>query len=202
MRIRCLVWQVTSSPAAVLAVSGFAVMAGLPACNGQQPARLEFEAASIKPHPPSDGSLHVSIAGGHGRISYTNVTVRALTKEVRVYSLVVAKGGAKLTAHTGEGDSSNRINNGSGKASVNSTNVSMASFAGILAGRLDRVVIDDTGLKGGYDLKLEWAPNPAPDSAEPSLFTALREQLGLKLESAKGPVEIIVIDNIERPSEN
>ena len=88
MRIRCLVWQVTSSPAAVLAVSGFAVLAGLPACNGQQPARLEFEAASIKPHPPSDGSLHVSIAGGHGRISYTNVTVRALIRKaygLRVY---------------------------------------------------------------------------------------------------------------------
>lgn len=127
------------------------------------------------------------------------------TKEAQVYALTITRGEAKLTAtHAGEGDTSANVSTGkgSGKASIVSTNVSMPNFAGLLSRRLDRAVIDHTGLKGGYDFRLEWAPNPAADSAEPSLFTALQEQLGLKLESTKSPVEIIVIDNIERPSEN
>jgi uncharacterized protein (TIGR03435 family) len=124
------------------------------------------------------------------------------TKELQVYSLLAAKTGAKLAPHSGEGDSSNNISNGSGKSSVTSTNVSMESFANILGGRLDHVVIDHTGLKGAYDIKLHWSPDPAADSTEPSLFTALQEQLGLKLETTKGPVEIIVIDNLEKPTEN
>jgi len=78
----------------------------------------------------------------------------------------------------------------------------MRVLASTLGGRLDRMVIDNTGLTGGYDLTLEWAQNPSADSTEPSLFTALQEQVGLKLESTKAPVEIIVIDNIDRPSEN
>jgi uncharacterized protein (TIGR03435 family) len=124
------------------------------------------------------------------------------TKEMQVYALGVAKTGTKLTAHAGAGDNSTGINNGPAKTTMKSINISMSVFAGTLGGRLDRMVIDNTGLTGGYDLTLEWAPNPSPDSTEPSLFTALQEQLGLKLESTKAPVEIIVIDNIERPSEN
>jgi len=123
-------------------------------------------------------------------------------KDASVYSLLPARTGVKLTAHEGEGDSSNNISVGSGKASITSTNVKMASFADLLSGRVDRVVIDHTGLSGGYDLKLTWAPDPGPESTEPSLFAALEEQLGLRLESTKGPVDIIVIDSMERPSEN
>jgi uncharacterized protein (TIGR03435 family) len=124
------------------------------------------------------------------------------TKEMQIYSLTVAKGGARLTAHAGEGDSSTHISNGSGKSSVSSTNISMPRLASLLGGRVDRMVVDNTQLAGGYDVKLEWAPNPSAESTEPSLFTALQEQLGLKLESTRGPVEIIVIDNLDRPSEN
>ncbi len=90
----------------------------------------------------------------------------------------------------------------------------------MLSGVLARPVLDKTGLHGVYDFKLEWAPEPgedvlaalglpsrpeAPppvDSSRPSIFTAVQEQLGLRLESRKGPVEIIVIDHAERPSEN
>jgi uncharacterized protein (TIGR03435 family) len=85
--------------------------------------------------------------------------------------------------------------------------------------RLDRTIFDKTGLTGKYDFELKWAPDEAPppitggtqgglpmnDAATdpgPSLFTALQEQLGLKLEPQKGPVDVIVIDHIERPSEN
>ena len=80
-----------------------------------------------------------------------------------------------------------------------------------LAQVVGRVVVDKTGLNGSYDLKLRWTPanapppmlNGAPDpNAPPDLFTAIQEQLGLKLESAKGPVQVLVVDHIERPTEN
>jgi len=83
----------------------------------------------------------------------------------------------------------------------------MEMLAGALAGQLGRPVIDRTGLAGAFDFKLEWTPDAAqadaaPVDAGPSLFTALQEQLGLKLESTKAPAEVIVIDHVERPSEN
>ena len=78
---------------------------------------------------------------------------------------------------------------------------------------LGRNVIDRTGLTGAWDVHLKWAvdtlsapagPNTTPPSEVigPSIFTALQEQLGLKLESARGPVEVLVIDHVERPSAN
>jgi uncharacterized protein (TIGR03435 family) len=98
--------------------------------------------------------------------------------------------------------------------------ISMASFAQGLSRQLGRPVLDQTGLKGKYDYSLEYVedqthgamlkgpeggagPDSAPpDSSGPSIFTAIQEQLGLKLESTKGPVEILIIDHIEKPSEN
>src|SRR5207253_1860115 len=91
-----------------------------------------------------------------------------------------------------------------------------------LSQQLGRSVVDKTGLKGNYDFTLHWAPDqtqgamfkgpegaipetasgPPPDTSGPSIFTAIQEQLGLKLESTKGPVEMIVIDHVERPSED
>jgi uncharacterized protein (TIGR03435 family) len=69
-------------------------------------------------------------------------------------------------------------------------------------------VLDRTGLSGNYDFSLRWTPEsldggtPSPEASGPSIFTALQEQLGLKLESATGPVQTLVVDHIERPSEN
>jgi uncharacterized protein (TIGR03435 family) len=87
----------------------------------------------------------------------------------------------------------------------------MDAFAVQLMGNTgtERIVVDRTGLTGAYDFKLDWsAQGPQASAADgsepagPTIFTALQEQLGLKLESAKAPVEIIVIDHAERPSEN
>ena len=95
----------------------------------------------------------------------------------------------------------------------------MATLVRMLSGRLGRPVLDKTGLMGKYDFRLEFAadqsqapvfgggdgggaPLPAADPSGPSIFTAVQEQLGLKLESGKGPVEIIVIQHAEKPSEN
>ena len=79
------------------------------------------------------------------------------------------------------------------------TKMSLPDFAGTLSGYTGRIVIDKTGLQGGFDFKFEWSPQ---DPNAPSIFTAIQEQLGLKLEPAKGPVEFLIIDHAEKPSEN
>jgi uncharacterized protein (TIGR03435 family) len=144
------------------------------------------------------------------------------TRELPIYALVVAKGGPKLTPAANTGKDSFRMG-GTSNGTTNelvATDASMGSLS-VTLGRepeLERPVVDETGLTGRYDFKLHWTPEvlspqgndtngstaldkaPLTDSSGPSLFTALREQLGLKLESRKGPVEILVIDHIERPS--
>ena len=97
----------------------------------------------------------------------------------------------------------------------------MQGLARVLSMQLGRSVVDQTGLTGNYDYSLNWTPDNAPppmpgggpeggpsrsdnagDAAGPSLFTAMQEQLGLKLEATKGMVDVIVIDHIDAPSEN
>jgi uncharacterized protein (TIGR03435 family) len=143
--------------------------------------------------------------------------VRSESKEMPVYALVVGKNGSRLTPHTGEA-AAGTSNSGRGSLSVKKGGT--AALARMLSLQLGRTVIDKTDLKGEYDFKLEWAyepgqggpeafglppdpPRPAPvDTNGPSIFTAVQEQLGLRLVSQKGPVEIIVIDRAEKPSEN
>src|SRR5436190_8741651 len=90
----------------------------------------------------------------------------------------------------------------------------LPQFANSLAMFVGRTVQDKTGLTGNYDVMLTWTPDqmpqrppgaPEPPPADPngpSIFTALQEQLGLKLDSQKGPVSVLVIDRVERPKEN
>jgi uncharacterized protein (TIGR03435 family) len=86
----------------------------------------------------------------------------------------------------------------------------VAQLATLLSTMVDRTVVDRTGLSGAYDFELNWTPDRTPrrlDAApsspdNPSIFTALREQLGLKLESAKTPTEVLIIDHVERPTPN
>jgi len=88
--------------------------------------------------------------------------------------------------------------------------VTLSDLAGNLSFPLDRTVIDKTGLTGRYDFRLQWtADNVANSAADngaadalPNLFTAIQEQLGLKLQPAKGPVDTLVIDHVEQPTEN
>lgn len=96
---------------------------------------------------------------------------------------------------------------GAGSLGIAGQKITMEMLAGVLSRQLDRVVVNRTGLHGVFDLTLEFAPQgataSAPDpSAPPSIFTALQEQLGLKLEAQTGPVDVLVIDHVEQPSEN
>jgi uncharacterized protein (TIGR03435 family) len=122
------------------------------------------------------------------------------SKDLPIYVLTVAKGGPKMkkTAPDGLGGNATYA---SGK--VTAHEISVEALAANLSFTLGRVVVNQTGLAGGYDFTLDYAPEGADASdTRPSLFTALEEQLGLKLVPSKGPVDVIVVDHIERPTAN
>jgi uncharacterized protein (TIGR03435 family) len=129
------------------------------------------------------------------------LAIRKSSKELSYYALVIGKNEANL--HRSEALSPEM--RGGGKGDLTAKGIPLSLLTAQLADSLGRPVIDLTGLTGTFDLTLQWTPDNAeqkPDPSRPSLFTAVQEQLGLKLESRKGPVEILVIDRAERPSEN
>jgi uncharacterized protein (TIGR03435 family) len=134
-------------------------------------------------------------------------------KEVSIYALTVTKNGPKLTASAGDpGGLANLAMPARGR--FRGRNATMADLAGELRGTLDRPVVDKTGISGRYDIALNWTlddfqaarfsgfPAPSDHTEVPDLFTAIQEQLGLRLESTKGSVEVLLIDHVERPTEN
>jgi uncharacterized protein (TIGR03435 family) len=153
-------------------------------------------------------------------------------REIPIYALTVAKGGPKLKKAAADPDDNEpekddphpgaaRIKkDGDGfpilpkgvtmaitgnRARVAGPKQSIAWLVDQLSGQAQRPVVDQTGLTGEYELTLSWAPNPnAPDAESlPDLFTAVQQQLGLKLESKKGPVEALILDHAEKmPSGN
>lgn len=151
-----------------------------------------------------------------------NLKIHHEKKEVPIYDLVIAKGGFKLKDADPNNTYPNGIKGPDGVSragmmiitsdSITGQGIPMLSLAANLGGEFHRIVEDKTGLTGKYDVTLHWskshlldgqpdAQTTAEDSG-PSIFTALQEQLGLKLESAKEPVDTIVVDHIEMPSEN
>ena len=127
------------------------------------------------------------------------------TRELPVYALTIAKGGPNLKS-AGPGETMNTGNSGSpGERITRFRSMSMPDFALNMDLIEDRPVVDRTGLAGRFDFTLRWSTDVAhatePDAA-PSLFTAIKEQLGLRLDAVKGPVEVFAIDHVERPSAN
>jgi uncharacterized protein (TIGR03435 family) len=133
-------------------------------------------------------------------------------KESRIlpgYALVLAKGGLKVAASTDNADGSTS-HGGRGKLEVKG--FSMAQLADRLSRTLSIPVANETGVAGGFDYTLEWSPEeqrtPQPGDSPsgaplgPTLFTALQEKLGVKLESRKIPMEVYVIDSAEKPGAN
>jgi len=148
--------------------------------------------------------------------------VRTTTEELPVYALVVAKSRPKFSATPESQVSRFPQLNFTSAGDLKAGSVSMAFFSGWLSGKPDtgnRVVVDATGLDGRYDFSLHYDPigsgaatsaasanqpsgGAATDADKPPLLSAIQEQLGLKLESRKAPVEVLVIDRIEEPSPN
>jgi uncharacterized protein (TIGR03435 family) len=156
--------------------------------------------------------------------------VHTETKQLPVFELGVAKGGAKMKEASPDATYPNGFKGldgvarggmlRMGRGELSGQGVAISALANTLATQIHQTVIDKTGLTGKYDFELTWMPDdgpgpmfhgtdggpqkadPAPDASGPTIFTAIQEQLGLKLQSAKGPVETLVIDHAEMPSEN
>jgi uncharacterized protein (TIGR03435 family) len=128
-----------------------------------------------------------------------HLAIHHQTKQGSVFSLVVGRNGARLKPHTGAGGSGIAASSDRGKVTIVGTNTAMAKLAEYLSGQAGRPVLDHTGLNGAYDFAVEWA---AEGTDGPSPFTALQEQLGLKVEAGKGPIDTIVVDHAERPTAN
>jgi len=133
------------------------------------------------------------------------------TEERPAYALTVAKGGPKFKAAGPDGSANVRIAGNS----ISLERGELARMTQLLSTALGRPVIDRTGLTGLYDLSLQWDEAPvgqggvpdldapaAPGNGHGSIFTAIQDQLGLRLESHRAPVEVIVVDRMERPSQN
>jgi uncharacterized protein (TIGR03435 family) len=146
------------------------------------------------------------------------------TKQLPIYELVIAKGGLKLKQATPGDTYANGIKGPDGVSHAGmismrpgqftGQSISLSALVDQLARRTHRTVVDKTGLTGNFDVTLNWTPDDGPGGmartaddgssgdAAPDLFTAVQEQLGLKLQPAKGPVETLVVDHVERPTEN
>ncbi len=122
------------------------------------------------------------------------------SKEFPVYALVAAKNGLKIKPVEDNGDHGSNTERGK----FVGTGITMARFAEFLARNMDRPVVDLSEIKGVFNITLEWTPDEAgQDTGGPTLLTALQQQLGLRLQPQKAPIEMIVVDHAERvPVEN
>jgi uncharacterized protein (TIGR03435 family) len=151
-------------------------------------------------------------------------------RDLPVYELTIAKGGLKMKLSADQspvqasGDNRpplpGQLRRGQmrmGRGELEASARPLSDFIFFLSQQLDRALINKTDLKGLYDVKLQWSPGlggtglagglgpgtpPPLPTDQPELFTALQEQLGLKLESARGPVEVLIIDSVQKPAEN
>ena len=197
---------------------GFAYRLPNPQISGG-PKWVDSESFTIEAKVDSAARLSPGNAG-FGQVMLMTQTLLAdrfklsMHKEARseaVYELSVAKGGARLKKAKADDKPSRRIGRG-----LLAGTMPIPLMAISLSQSLDRPVVDKTGLAGNYSFTLTYTPEvgqgarfaPATpdgqptDTGLPSVFTALREQLGLELKSAKAPVEVLVIDHVEKPSEN
>jgi uncharacterized protein (TIGR03435 family) len=178
-------------------------ISGGPSWVDSEPFDIDAKAAN----PRTSDELHVMLQ--HLIEERFQLKIRHDTKELPVYELVVDKGGPRLPVHD-PADLDHPPMGGS-PGGMKGTNVTMNYFAFTLSRILDRSVIDKTALPARYDVSLEFAREGLgmkqgvadPSAAEgPSIFTALKEQLGLKLAPAKGPVDFLVIEHAEKPPDN
>jgi uncharacterized protein (TIGR03435 family) len=119
-------------------------------------------------------------------------------KDLPAFALVAGKGGSKLKPHAGDAGPTISV----GRGVLTCQRIDMAGLADALGMQSDRTVMDETGISGEFDFTLKWSPEADQDTSGSSLVTAIQEQLGLKLESTKSPVEVLVIDSAQKASAN
>ena len=179
------------------------------------PKALESERYDVVGKPPGGGQPSMADARLMMRpllAERFQLKFHRETREIPIYALTVSKGGPKMKPRQ-EGDGGAPTSLMFRGPNVPGRNATMQMLAGGLQRLvLDRPVIDKTGLKGTFDFDLRFRPDAtqlsgrggqAPaDPDLPDIFTAVQEQLGLKLDAQKGPGEVIVIDSVEKPSDN
>ena len=180
---------------------------------------------NLLPSPPGGPPGAAQLALQRLLAERFNLAVHTDKRELPIYALTVARGDgrlgprmapakvdcAPLMAAYGRGEapmpprSECGISGAPGRVTARGANLTMLART-VLAGAADRMIEDRTGLTGGFDFDLEFTPDPgtaAPTPADhPSLFTALEEQLGLKLQPRRESVDVVVVDRVERPTEN
>jgi uncharacterized protein (TIGR03435 family) len=182
------------------------------------PAWMESEKFDVTGQPEAQGIPAIPQLRAMIRQLLTDrfkLTFHRETREVPIYALVVASGGPKLARNDSNPNGLPSLLF-KGLGVLPALNATMGELAGVMQSAvLDRPVVDRTGITGRYDFTLTWTPDesqfasmgvrvppPSPDATAPGLFTAFQEQLGLRMESTRGPVEVLVIDGVEKPSEN
>jgi uncharacterized protein (TIGR03435 family) len=142
------------------------------------------------------------------------LAVHRETRELPVYALSVARGGPKLKESAIDPSVAASARRGGGvrmsMGMISANECTIPYFLSMLSRQLGRTILDRTNLTGNYDFTLRWNPDNgvsassdgAQTDALPSIFTAVQEQLGLKLESTKAPASVLVVDHLERPAEN
>ena len=150
-----------------------------------------------------------------------SISASTAKRSTNLYDLTVSKDGPKLNATEAPPDEAPNMTStvypaasgGIDHVMLPAHNITIAQFAGLLSRAiLDRPVVDNTGLSGRYDFELEWTPDETqfggqlppgpPDTAQPGLYLAMRQKLGLSIEATRGTVEAIVLDRVERPTDN
>ena len=176
----------------------------------QAPAWIDNERYDIDAKAADDAAVHREDLQPEIRqllAERFHLAVRRETRQLPVYLLVIGKNGPKLTPHNDGAGSGSRKSCGH----LAGTRLTADTIATVLSRQFECDVLNRTGLSGKYDFQLDWTPDsgpcPAADSRtagliRPSIFAAIQEQLGLKLEKSTGPVEVLVIDRIEKPSAN
>ncbi|HWF11485.1 MAG TPA: TIGR03435 family protein [Bryobacteraceae bacterium] len=174
-------------------------VSGVPAWG--KSGRFSIEAKTSAPIPPWPESNKLLAQMVQSLLEDRfRLAVHRETRQDTIYNLVVAKSGFKLKTASPDAPAGFEMEPGR----IHSLAVPLEYLAGSLANVLERPVYDKTGIAGKYDYWLTYTPDdaPAPDPAVPSIFTAVEQQLGLRLESAKGPVETVVIDHVEQLNAN
>ena len=157
--------------------------------------RYDIDAKAADPHSNVRRSVQSLLEDRFGLTHHTE------TRELTIYSLRLAKTALKMTRHD-EG-SGTKAHTTCGH--MTGQRVTSDVIAKMLSRYLGRDVHDDTRLPGKYDFELSWTPDagPCPGAAEsPSIFTAVQQQMGLRLESTRGPVQVLVVERVEKPSAN
>jgi uncharacterized protein (TIGR03435 family) len=159
--------------------------------------RFNIEAKSER---PEDGDTALMVMLQTLLADRFKLTFHRETRTISAYVLELAKNGPKLEKAENE-----QARTSNGRGLIEARTITMTRFAEVLSRQMDLPVVDETGLKGAFNLKLEWTPESAqkPGSDDGlSIYTAIQQQLGLRLVSRKVPIETLVIDHAEKPSEN